>query len=486
MSYISIQFCIFVVVLVILYYLLPKFQKKILLLASACFYCLFGIKYIVFLLFVAISTFMCAKVLEYEKRKTIIFACILSNVTVWTLIKAFPWWLSVANRILDISLLHNISSTLSIIVPIGISYYTLQAIGYLVDVYKDKTPAEKNFATYLLFLSYFPAIVQGPISRYNNLVPQFENIKAFDYDKTRKWLLLIIFGLIKKLVIADQLAIFANTIFDNYDIYQGIILYIAGIAYTIQLYMDFSGCVDICRGVSGLFGINLVDNFNTPYFARSIKDFWRRWHISLSSWLKDYVYIPLGGSRGGKISKYRNLIITFLVSGIWHGQGFTFIAWGLLQAVYQIVGEETLRFRNYVKNLLRIEKDSFSDKFYQIVITFNLSVFSWIIFRSNSFMGMIGYFKNMFSTPALWQLFDGSVYNYGLNRETCFIVFVNICLVFIYELMKVSKNIDVKDKILSLHGILRWSIYFMLCLNVILFGAYGTGYDLSGFLYGGF
>lgn len=488
MNYLSLGFCTFVFATWITYNIVKrKIRWYILLEASILFYLMFDIKYIFFLLVVSVSTFICAITFNnVEYKKLSFITCIIFNVGVWFIIKGLPWVSFSINRVLN----HfgvQIDDTFSAwIIPIGISYYVLQAIGYLTDVYKGEIEAEKNYGKYLLFLVYFPAIVQGPISRYKQLSKQLTNGKKIDFQCFRESLLLTAFGLIKKMVIADNLAIIVNECFINYPEMKGIVLYFGAVCYAFQLYMDFSGCVDICRGVSALFGIDLVDNFNAPYFSKSIKEFWRRWHMSLSSWLKDYVYIPLGGSRKGVVRKYMNLAITFAVSGIWHGAGLNYLIWGLLQAIYQIVGECTLGIRHKIKTIMNIKENSVSDNFYRRCITFNLSVVSWIVFRAGSLKGAISYLKNMCTLDRIWALTDGSLFEFGITYNKFIVILINILVVLVFEYYSMKENRNTKNVILNMHLITRWIIYLVLVFDVLLFGAYGSGYNASGFLYGGF
>lgn len=487
MGYLSIYFALFVLMLVIIYYLIPKKARGILLLyASILFYLSFDIKYILFLLFTALSTFFCAKAIEKKKhRKTILFLCVSSNVLIWFVIKVLPWTLNIMTSLLSYAGFEFGEIYLSLIIPIGISYYTLQAIGYLVDVYKNKIHAEKSFWKYLLFLSYFPAIVQGPISRYNQLMPELLNSKKYSFDTMRNGLILILFGLVKKMVIADRIGIFVNYCFNSSADLTGMILYLGALCYSIQLYMDFSGCVNICRGVSKLFGIELIHNFNRPYLAKSIKDFWNRWHMSLSSWLKDYIYIPLGGNRKGTLRKAINILITFLISGIWHGAGFSFLFWGFLHAFYQIIGNALLKFRTKFKKLIGLKENSLSDNIYKMIITFNLVTFAWIFFRANSFLNGLEYIKNMFSSLSIWTLFDGSLYTHGVSQNYFILLFIHLAIILLIE-HKFSKQENVINGIKDLHVIIRWFIYLILIFDVVLFGVYGSGYTLNSFMYGGF
>lgn len=488
MQYLSFAFAFFVILILGLYNLMPQKQRWIVLLcASICFYLSYDARYLVFLLFVALSTFLGARFGRNKRRnRENLWICILANAGLWFVIKGLPWLGNSVNAILG-KLWGDFRIPIpSILVPIGISYYVLLAISYVVDVYKKKIEPEKNFWKYLLYLSYFPTIVQGPISKYEQLREQLTAGKRIRYDEFRSNLLLIIFGLIKKMVIADRIAILANYCFANYSELEGVILYLGAVSYSIQLYMDFSGCVDICRGVSAMFGINLIDNFSVPYFAKSIKEFWSRWHISLSTWLKDYIYIPLGGNRKGKIRKHINLSLTFLISGIWHGSGLNYIVWGLLQAVYQIIGEYTYNLRIKIKTYLKIQPNSFSDKLYRTIITFNLTTFAWIFFKSGRFLNAVDYIKRMFAGFEVWKIFDGSLFLEGLSVAQFAIVVANIILITMVDYLRVKRKVYITDSILKFHIALRWGIYLLLLFDIILFGTYGQGYDMSGFLYGGF
>lgn len=488
MSYLSLGFVAFMVCVWSIYNVVGrKYRWYVLLTASLIFYLLYDVKYILFLLGVAITTFACARLFERIRYKKIIFIiCILLNVGTWFVIKYLPWSLFYLNQALSLVRIQTNYTFPQLIVPIGISYYILQAIGYLVDVYKGKIEAENNLGKYLLFLAYFPAIVQGPISKYEQLSSQLVEGKRVDFEKFRESMMLIGFGLIKKMVIADNLAIVSNYCFKNFANMYGVILYVGALCYSFQLYMDFSGCVDICRGVSGLFAVELIENFQMPYFSKSIKEFWRRWHISLSTWLKDYVYIPLGGSYKGRIRKYVNLVITFLVSGIWHGAGFHFLFWGVLQAVYQIVGECTVHIRKRVKKLLNIKADSLSENIYKIAITFHLTMISWIFFQSENLYSGFTYLKNMLSRAEIWKLTDGSLFTYGITLNKFFVILITLLGILAGEYYSVKNEMDIKLKILNAHIFIRWTIYAMMILSILLLGAYGSGYDMAGFLYGGF
>lgn len=487
MNYLSLNFAGFVLLTVVLFYI---FQRKslgwtVLLAGSVVFYGLLSWKYLPFLAFTAMSTYLCALGLVKGKRKKLLLMlCVAANVAVWFAVKLLPWSVQLAGILANRLGISFSWTPGNILVPVGISYFTLQAIGYLADVYKGKIQPVKNVAKYLLFISYFPAIVQGPISRYDKLMPQLLNTKPYRFETMRKGLILILFGLVKKMVVADRLAIFVNACFGGYQDLTGVILYLGAVGYAIQLYMDFSGCVDICRGVSTLFNAELINNFNRPYLATSIKDFWGKWHISLSTWLKDYIYIPLGGNRKGTGRKYLNLLITFLVSGLWHGAGFRFLWWGVLHAVYQIVGQMTDPARKWVKKRIGVQEGSVSERIYQTVITFHLVTFAWIFFRSDTLVAGVEYVSNMFSEWNLYALMK-QVYEMGVNANQFLFLLLHL-IVFFWVEQRSSGQDRVVDGITNQHIFIRWAVYYLLILDVVLLGVYGTGYDPGGFLYGGF
>lgn len=487
MNYISFEFAIFVAVTVAIFYRLPvKFRPMVLLAASLYFYLSFDVRYLLYLLFVAGSTFACARFTDNSpKGRLVIAGCIGTNVLLWFGIKELSWLANLVNETLRFAPGPVAMPLVFKLVPVGISYYMLQGISYLVDVYQGKIQQERSFWKYLLYLSYFPAVVQGPISRYSELAPLLTHEKPFDWDAARKNLLRILFGMVKKMVVADRLGIIVSYCFKEYAELQGMILYVGAVAYAFQLYTDFSGCVDICRGVSGLLGIDLVRNFDRPYLAGSIKEFWNRWHLSLSRWLWNYIYIPLGGNRKGKNRKYINLLATFAVSSIWHGAGFQYIVWGLLNAVYQIVGDVTAGLRGKWKKAFGVAEGSASERMYRRFITFHLTVLAWIFFRSATVTDAFGYLYQMFSGANLLAFFGPGLAASGVSWLELALLVAHLAVLLLLEHRSTGQE-EVLDKVESLHTCIRWGLYIILILDVVLFGVYGSGYDLSGFLYGGY
>ena len=296
----------------------------------------------------------------------------------------------------------------------GLSFFTMQVLAYLIDIYKGKIEPQRDFLKYALFLSFFPQILQGPIPRYEQLQHQLVEGHRFDETEFTKGFMLIIWCFFLKFMIADKAKIVVDTIFGNPEIYSGFFVLVGGTLYSIQLYADFLSCTTLAQGVSQMFGIHLAENFNHPYFATSIKDFWGRWHMSLSFWLRDYVYIPLGGSRHGTLRKYLNIIATFFVSGIWHGNGLNFVFWGMMHAFYQISGDLSRGARDSFVELLGIPRDSGARKSISRICTFFLAMTAWIMFRAASLPQGLLMLKSMFTTYNPWIFFDDSLLRLGL------------------------------------------------------------------------
>ncbi|SHG58818.1 MBOAT family O-acyltransferase [Flavobacterium johnsoniae] len=273
---------------------------------------------------------------------------------------------------------------IDVILPVGISFYTFHGLSYVIDIYNKKIKAERNFIDYSLFVSYFPLLVAGPIERATHLLPQIKIKREFSFEKAQEGFSQIIWGLFKKVVIADNCAVYANNIFDNYTAMDSLTLFVGAVYFAFQIYGDFSGYSDIALGVSKLFGIDLLRNFNYPYFSRDIAEFWRRWHISLSSWFRDYLYIPLGGSKGSKNMQIRNIFIIFLVSGIWHGANWTYIAWGAINAFYFLPLLLLKRNRNNIDNIMISYDLSTVRQLGGVLFTFIITCFAWIFFRSEN------------------------------------------------------------------------------------------------------
>ena len=333
----SLSYAIFLPLVFIIYWLLPnKYRWILLLIASYYFYMSWNAKYVFLIFITTFTSYLCAILTEKnrEHKKLILTITLIVCLGILFVFKYFNFFFESINYLLG-NKLHSIS--LNLLLPVGISFYTFQTLSYCIDVYRGDIKAEKHFGYYATFVSFFPQLVAGPIERPDNLLPQLRKEKEFDYNKAVYGLKLMTVGFFKKIVVADNLAYYVDMVYNDLSYYQGFALVLAAFFFTIQIYCDFSGYSDIAKGSAKLLNIDLMDNFKTPYFSTTIKEFWSRWHISLSSWFKDYVYIPLGGNRCSKLRHYFNLLATFLVSGLWHGANITFVIWGGIHGLLQIL-----------------------------------------------------------------------------------------------------------------------------------------------------
>lgn len=468
MPFLSLWFYVAAALLLALYYILPlKVRWMVLLAGSLGFYYCFSGMGIILLGFSVLAGYGAGLLLKRVKRKKVFLAVSIGVVLLPYIFNRFPH-----------------TGNLGLLQAMGISYFTLQIVAYLADVCRGEIEPERNLAKYALFVTFFPQIVQGPIPRYGQLGRQFFENAVFSEDKFTRGFQSILWGFFLKLMIADRAGIMVDRIFDDWEIYTGSYVLLGGVLYSIQLYTDFMACVSMAKGIALMFGIELADNFRRPYFSDSVKEFWGRWHISLSSWLRDYIYIPLGGNRKGKIRKWLNLLIVFAVSGIWHGSGVKYLAWGLLHALYQIAGEVTRGGRVKVYGLLKIEENSFLAGIFKKGTTFFAVMLAWILFRAESLTAGIRMLKSLFTVYNPWILFNDSVFGLGLDLKECMLLLLAILLLFAVSLRQ--RKADVGDWILRQHLILRWAVYIGGILIIVVYGTYGFGFNAQDFIYGGF
>ncbi len=415
----SIDFVIFLPIVFLLYWFVAnknyKHQNILLLIASYIFYGNWDWRFLFLIIFSSILDFLLGIKLSKEtkksKRKTLLFISVLSNLGLLGLFKYFNFFIDNFISVFSFFGEQIEYNTLEIILPIGISFYTFQTLSYTTDVYRKKLEPTKDFIAFSVFVAFFPQLVAGPIERAKQLLPQFYKKKTFDLTKAKEGLHLIIWGMFKKIVIADSCAIYANEIFSKYENMNSLTLLLGAIYFAFQIYGDFSGYSDIAIGTSKLFGVDLMRNFKYPYFSRSIAEFWRRWHISLSTWFRDYLYIPLGGSKGSKWLNIRNVFIIFIVSGFWHGANWTFIAWGVLNAFYFTPLLLKNKNRAYLRDIEEGRLFLSFKEFYGIVITFFLTTIGWIFFRSNTITDALLYIKRLFTFN-----FNGSLQYLSIER----------------------------------------------------------------------
>lgn len=470
----SIDFAIFLPLVFLLYWFVAnknfKRQNLLVVVASYLFYGWWDWRFLSLIVFSTFVDYTVGLKLKKEKnqvkRKVLLWTSVLVNLGFLGFFKYYNFFLE--NFISAYSFLGTEikANTLNVILPVGISFYTFQTLSYSIDVYKRKIEPTKDFITFSAFVSFFPQLVAGPIERATNLLPQFYKKRTFDYSKAVNGMRQILWGLFKKIVIADNCAEFANQIFNNSTDYSGSILVLGAIFFTFQIYCDFSGYSDIAIGTSRLFGFNLLRNFAFPYFSRDIAEFWRRWHISLSTWFRDYVYIPLGGSRGGTLMKVRNTFIIFVVSGFWHGANWTFIIWGVLNAIYFLPLLLTKNNRNHIDIVAKGKLLPSFREFVLMLITFGLTVFAWVFFRVESVSHATQYIHDMIS---------GLMYEKGYVQAINFLdrsigkVFLFILTLFIISEWFGRENQYALEN-MRFPRIIRWSFYLLIGAGIFVFG----------------
>ena len=467
MSFCSLKYGYFLALLIPFYYIVPKrIQRYVLLVFSIAFYLIYSEKAFVIMTLSGIVVYATAlwmrRVKNKGKQKILLFVAIFFNVSVLFFLKYMTRG--------------------SIILPLGISFYTLALIGFLVDVYREKIAQEKNFFDFYLFETFFPHILQGPIARYDTLAKQFKEKHTFDYDRFCSGLQLMLWGFIKKMVIADRAAIVVNNIYDTYYTVGGTELFFASLLYTLTIFADFSGCVDIARGTALIFDIRLSDNFQQPYLAVSINDFWKRWHISLSSWFRDYLYIPLGGNRKGQCRRWINVLLVFGVSGIWHGAGVNYLLWGALHGGYQVIGSVLQPFRKKCYQIMKMNYKGRAVQVLKFFITFQLVNIAWIFFRVTDIRQACYILKTILLHPTPGVLFDESLAKFGVSMKGLHMLGIFVILLFFVEIMN-YQGIKLRDQINRQWLVVRWCVYLLGIVSVVILGIYGVDYNASDFIY---
>lgn len=384
----SLHFVIFFIIVTTLYFLLPHRFRWLLLLASSCyFYMAFIPVYILILLFTIIVDYFAGIWLEEtrdKKRKYFLIASLIANIGVLAVFKYYNFLNNNLSELLNFFGYKNAISNLGLILPIGLSFHTFQAMSYTIEVYRGNQKAERHFGIYALYVMFYPQLVAGPIERPQHLIHQFYEKHYFECERVVEGLKIMLWGLFLKIVIADRLAIYVNAVYSNSEQHSGITLLLATVFFAFQIYCDFAGYSNIAIGAAKVMGFKLMTNFNRPYFSTSISEFWKRWHISLSSWFKDYLYISLGGNRVSIPRWYFNLLFVFVISGLWHGANWTFIIWGAINGFYLVIATITQKLRKGINHAIFLDRLPRVHNFLQIIVTFALACFAWIFFRTNS------------------------------------------------------------------------------------------------------
>ena len=487
----SLDFLIFFPIVVLIYFIIPRKIRYIwLLVASYYFYMCWNTKYA---LLIGISTLITytsgliiGKCQKGWSKKLVVALSFVSNLGILVFYKYFDFILENINVVLGKCNMQLVSNPFDIILPVGISFYTFQALSYTVDVYRKEVEPEKNPLKYALFVSFFPQLVAGPIERSKNLLNQvknIENIKVWNYDRVANGFILMVFGMFQKMVIADRVSIFVDAVYNNLHAVGTMETVFAAVGFSIQIYCDFAAYSTIAIGAAKVMGFEIMENFDTPYFAASIKEFWRRWHISLSSWFKDYLYIPLGGNRKGKIRKYFNLMVTFLVSGLWHGASWNYVVWGGLHGIYQVFGEILAPIRKKLVKVFKVNDGVFSYKLGQILFTFSLTSLTWVFFRAETIREALYFFKRMFTVWNPWVFFNEGLYEYGLDRVEVNILFAALIVLLLAELLKYFKKKRISEFLMEQNLWFRWIVVIGMIVACVVYGEYGISFDSNQFIY---
>ena len=489
------EFIVFFPITLLVYYLVPiKYRYIWLLITSYLFYMNWDLKYTLLLLFSTVITYIGGVVIDVlekniqEKdkkillKKTALISCIIINLAILISYKYYNFFTSAIENVLaffDVSI-EIPNSTL--LLPVGISFYIFQALGYIIDVYRKEINAEKNILRYALFVSFFPQLVAGPIERSKNLLGQLNNIKKFDYDKFVNGFLLVLWGFFIKLVIADRISGMVDIVYGDITGYSGTILFVATVLFAFQIYCDFAGYSIIAMGTAAMMGFTLMENFNAPYLAENVNEFWKRWHISLTSWFRDYLYIPLGGNRKGILSKCVNLLIVFGISGLWHGAAWTYIAWGLINGIYRVIGEVFKELRKVLRLSWNIGRSRLICKICKIIITFILVDITWIFFRAEGIVDAIYIFKKILTdwTPNIF--WDGSLLRLGMDSKNVLVLLFSLFVLLLADIAK-NNGIIIREIVLKQNF---WFQYFFILISIVsilVFGIWGPAYDASSFIY---
>lgn len=489
----SLNYLVFFPIVTGIYFLIPdkylKLRNLWLLIASYYFYMSWNAAYGLLLFASTLITYITGLLIESALKKEqvgmakwVLGVGFFFNLSLLFYYKYVNFFIQNINRLLGWGGSEKRLPVLDILLPVGISFFIFQALGYTMDVYRGKTPATKDLLRHMLFVSFFPQLVAGPIERSGNLLGQFDKKHDFDVDRIREGLLTMLWGLFMKIVIADNVAVYVNAVYENYTAYTGVEVILATVLFAVQIYCDFGGYSYLALGSARVLGFDLMQNFRSPYQAPSVKEFWKRWHISLTGWFRDYLYIPLGGNRKGTIRKFVNTFIVFFISGLWHGAGWTYVIWGALNGLYLIVEEAAEPLRNKIKTVFHADESRFSYRFGCTLLTFALVDFTWLFFRAETFGKALDMIRHTIESLQLPQLFGLAVMRMGFSTQQLIALLLSVILLFVVDSLK-DQGKDVRFLVLEQGIWFRWLVYLGLLFVILLYGAYGLDYTQTEFIY---
>lgn len=474
----SFKFLLFFPIVTVLYFLLPhKYRWLLLVIASCIFYMDFMPVYILIIFFTICIDYVAGILIENaegKRRRALLMLSIFVNVGILCVFKYYNFFIENIQQLLNWGSFSAHLPTLKILLPIGLSFHTFQAMSYTIEVYRGNQKAERHFGIYSLYVLFYPQLVAGPIERPQNLLHQFYEKHKPEYDNIAIGLRLMLWGMIKKVIVADRLAVATDAIFDHPTAYSGTALALGAIFFAFQIYCDFSGYSDIAIGAARVMGFKLMTNFNTPYFSRSISEFWKRWHISLSTWFKDYLYIPLGGNKVKVSRLYFNLFVVFLVSGFWHGANWTYICWGALHGFYLCFALATQNFRTKLSKKSGLADVYWLNTLVNVSTTFVLVVIAWIFFRANSMGDALYIVQKLGAIPAELARVVSEKRIYFLNLPGIYNTLIPcVCVILFLEIAQyVHLKFNFKETFSSKPAIFRWTLYYGGFLALIYFGVY--------------
>lgn len=475
----SLNYLLFFPIVVALYFFLPPRAKRgFLLAASLFFYSCWNVKYTLLMVLSIVITFVTGigveDAKEERRKKAYVFFCFLINLGILFLFKYANFTVNTYNRLAGLFNGTTLDLSFRFLLPVGISFYTFQALGYTVDVYRSDLKAERNLLDYALFVSFFPQLVAGPIERSTNLLPQIKKPATFSYENMVHGFVYMCWGFFLKLVLADRVAILVNEVFNDSGSYGGLMLLVGAVFFTIQIYCDFYSYSVIAKGSAKVLGIDLMDNFKEPLLAASIGEFWRRWHISLSTWFRDYLYIPLGGSRRGRPRHLFNLMAVFMVSGLWHGAAMHFVLWGVIHGLFNCLEAAT--------GIGKGKKSAGLKRIGGRAYTFVVVVTAFVFFRADSISQGFRYIRLLFAGDYGRNLFLNQLTNSALGNANMVCALVAMAVLVVVDGIK-YRGVKLGDAVARGPILLRWIILWSLILATVIFGVYGPGYAESQFIY---
>ena len=526
MSYTSFAYLVMIFFAVLLYYIFPKKARWVVLLgANILFYVWAGADKFIFMMISVVISYLAAgkmaklfdklkqdmaaegldkkqiramKEANKQQRKKYLTAGLVGVLGILVIVKYTNFFLKNAFGVIRLFCPEQETLLVKLIVPLGVSFYTFQMVAYLVDVYKGKVTAQRNFCKYMLYASFFPSVVQGPLPRYGDLGSQLYEGHDFHFENIRNGALRILWGFFKKLVIAERLGTFVSDIYGHYSSYEGWILVIATVLYSIQIYADFAGCMDIVCGTAKLFDITLPENFLRPYFSKTLPEFWRRWHVTMGAWFKDYIFYPisiskfslklnknarkvLGPTAGRIIASSFPILVVWFLTGIWHGSSWNYVAWGMFHGILIMCSQIFEPFNAKITERLHINKDAFWFQLFQMVRTFTLCCIGRVFFRASGVKAAVRIFYRMVSGAGMQYITGWGLFEHGVSRARMTVVLVSILILWIVSMLQEKMNVT--EALFKKNIVIRWGLIWALVMWVVIFGQYGPGYDDAAFIY---